>query len=71
MEPAHSLAQSNKNSLSEVPLEALNQGSYWRRMLDSHYRSLAFVNPGARVYQITFYAILKTASICQPSGSIK
>lgn len=26
-------------------------------MLDSHYHPLACVNPGARVYQITFYAI--------------
>ena len=29
---AHTLAQPNKNSLSEVPFEALNQGSCWRTM---------------------------------------
>jgi len=46
-----------KTPLTNVSTETLDQESCWRRMLDSHYQSVARLNTGVGVCQITFYAI--------------
>ena len=46
MDIAHATAQAAKTPSINASTEALNQGSCWRRMLDSHYRSLARINTG-------------------------
>jgi hypothetical protein len=54
---AHGTAQATKTPLINAPTEVLNQGSCWRRMVDSHYRPSIRINAGVMVCQITFYAI--------------
>jgi hypothetical protein len=54
---AHITAQAAKTPSINAPTEALNQGSCWRRMLDSTYRALTLVKTGFRTSQIAFYAI--------------
>ena len=54
---AHGTAQATKTPLINAPTEVLNQGSCWRRMLDSHYRPVARMNTDFMLTRNAFYAI--------------